>query len=241
MRQTLTQEAEKILLELQRLSSPQAKKNCLRLGAREPMFGVATGAMKPLLKQVKRNQPLAMELYATGNFDAMYFAGMIADPQIMTKEELAIWIAGAYCYGLSDYVVAVTLAETAFAQEVADEWIDSGKELYASAGWACYEWLLGVKPDGYFDQEKLQLMLKQVETAIHSSFNRVRYAMNGFLIAVGTSYLPLQEEALRVAKTIGPVIIEGGTAGCKTPVAYDAINKAIHGGRSGFKRKNVRC
>jgi hypothetical protein len=47
-------------------------------GAREPLFGAATGAMKPLAKQTGKNQALAEELYATGNYDAMYFAGMIA-------------------------------------------------------------------------------------------------------------------------------------------------------------------
>ena len=38
--------------------------------------------MKPIAKKIKLNQELAEELYATGNYDAMYFfAGIIADPK----------------------------------------------------------------------------------------------------------------------------------------------------------------
>ena len=38
--------------------------------------------MKPIAKKIKLNQELAEELYATGNYDAMYFAGIIADPKL---------------------------------------------------------------------------------------------------------------------------------------------------------------
>lgn len=84
--------------------------------------------MKPLAKKIKKNQPLAEQLYATGNYDAMYFAGIIADPMTMTEADFERWIDAAYFYMLSDYVVAVTLAETDFAQAVADKWISSGEE-----------------------------------------------------------------------------------------------------------------
>ena len=78
--------------------------------------------MKPIAK-IKINQELAEELYATGNYDAMYFAGIIADPKAMKESDFDRWIDGAYFYMLSDYVVAVTLSESNIAQEVADKWI----------------------------------------------------------------------------------------------------------------------
>ena len=74
-----------ILQELELLSTERTKKNYIRNGAHEPLFGVATGAMKPLAKKLKKNQDIAEELYATGNYDAMYLAGMIADPSAMSE------------------------------------------------------------------------------------------------------------------------------------------------------------
>lgn len=88
--------------------------------------------MKPIFKKTKINQPLAEQLYATGNYDAMYFAGIIADPNAMTEADYDRWMDAAYFYMLSDFVVAVTLAEADIAQEVADKWIASGEELRMS-------------------------------------------------------------------------------------------------------------
>ena len=68
-----------VMQELEALGKERMKKMYISNGAHEPLFGVATGAMKPIAKKIKINQPLADELYATGNYDAMYFAGIIAD------------------------------------------------------------------------------------------------------------------------------------------------------------------
>ena len=120
---------------------------------------MATAKMKSITKKIKINQTLAEQLYATGNYDAMYFAGIIADPMTMNEADFERWMDAAYFYMLSDYVVAVTLAETKFAQGVADKWISSGEELRMSAGWSCYCWLLGNRPDGEFSASKIASML----------------------------------------------------------------------------------
>jgi 3-methyladenine DNA glycosylase AlkD len=90
--------------------------------------------MKPLAKKIKKNQLLAEQLYTTGNYDAMYLAGIVADPKAMTEADFESWMDTANFYMLSDYVVAVTLAESDIAQEIADKWIASGEELRMSAG-----------------------------------------------------------------------------------------------------------
>src|SRR3954447_18501663 len=176
---------EIVMQELEALGKERTKKTYISNGAHEPLFGVATGAMKPLSKKIKKNQPLADELYATGNYDAMYFAGIIADPKAMTESDFDCWMDSAYFYMLSDYVVAVTLAEADIAQEVADNWIASGEELRMSAGWSCYCWLLGNRLDDEFTQTKIANMLDQVKNTIHNSPDRVKSAMNNFIYTVG--------------------------------------------------------
>lgn len=197
--------------------------------------------MKPLMKKTGKDYNLSMSLYATGNYDAAYFAGMIAEPKKMCEADFETWMETAYCSMQADYVVAVTLAEADCAEIVADRWIQSGKELYMSAGWSCYCWLLGVHPDDFFDKDKLQKMLYWVVQNLHSQPNRTRYAMNDFVIAVGISYLPLHQEALLAAKQVGSVVVDMGKTSCKTPIALDYIQKAAKKGRLGFKRKKVRC
>ncbi len=233
--------ANEVLQELAALGTERTKKVYTQNGAREPLFGVATGAMKPLVKRIKKNQALAEELYATGNYDAMYLAGMVADAKTMTAADFDRWIEGAYFYMISDFIVAVTLADTGIAQAVSDRWIASGQELYVSAGYSCYCWLLGNRKDAEFDKGKLEAMLDTVRDTIHTSPYRAQYAMNNFVQTVGISYLPLHEKALAVAKAIGSVEVRRGSTRLSVPIAAEEIEKAAAKGRLGFKRKYLRC
>lgn len=230
-----------VMQELEALGKERLKKMYMNNGAHEPLFGVATGAMKPLSKIIKKNQPLAEQLYATGNYDAMYFAGVIADPKAMTEEDFERWIDGAYFYMLSDYVVAVTLSEADIAQAVADKWIASGEELRMSAGWSCYCWLLGNRKDSEFSESKIAGMLDLVENTIHDSPERTKSAMNNFIYTVGISYLPLHDKAIETAKAVGPVEIKRDKKKSSILLASNNIQKEIDRGRLGFKRKYVRC
>lgn len=228
---------KEVMNELESLGSERTKKIYMGNGAREPLFGVAIGAMKPLYKKIKKDQALAEELYASGNYDAMYFAGMIADPLSMTAADFDRWMETAYFFMISDFIVAVTLAETAIAEtakaesslaeETARRWIESGKERYMSAGWACYEWLLGWRPDDFFNVETIRSLLDRAGKTARGQTETVSRAMNNFVAAVGVSYLPLHNEAVKTAAAF--------------PAALNAIEKATKKGKLGFKRKAVRC
>ncbi|MFC4408998.1 DNA alkylation repair protein [Chungangia koreensis] len=232
---------ETVMQELEALGKERLKKMYISNGAHEPVFGVATGAMKPIAKKIKINQPLAEELYATGNYDAMYFAGIIADPKSMTESDFNRWMDDAYFYMLSDYVVAVTLSESPIAQDVADQWIASGEELRMSAGWSCYCWLLGNRPDHEFSESKLADMLELVKNTIHDSPERAKASMNNFIFTVGYAYLPLHEQAIETAKEVGIVEVKRENKKSSLLNAYESIQKEIDRGRIGSKRKYVRC
>ena len=232
---------EMVMQELEALGKERMKKMYISNGAHEPLFGAATGAMKPIVKKIKINQRLAEELYATGNYDAMYFAGIIADPKAMTESDYDRWMDAAYFYMLSDYVVAVTLSESDIAQQVADKWIASGEELRMSAGWSCYCWLLGNRLDVEFSETKISNMLDVVKNTIHDSPERTKSAMNNFLYTVGISYLPLHEKAVETAKAIGIVEVKRDKKKSSFLNAYESIQKEVDKGKIGFKRKHVRC
>ncbi|WP_456274818.1 DNA alkylation repair protein [Bacillus sp. AK031] len=232
---------ESVMQELEGLGKERTKKMYISNGAHEPVFGVATGAMKPIAKKVKGDQSLAEQLYATGNYDAMYFAGVIADPKAMTESDFDRWMDGAYFYMLSDYVVAVTLSEADIAQEVADNWIASGDELRMSAGWSCYCWLLGNRKDSEFSEGKISAMLDLLKNSIHTSPERTKASMNNFLYTVGISYLPLHEKAVETAKEVGTVEVKRDEKKSSILSASESIQKEKDRGKLGFKRKYVRC
>jgi len=100
---------DSVMRELESLGTERTKKSYLSRGVREPLFGVATGAMKPLKQQIGVDQGLAIGLWDTGNYDARYFAGMIADVTVMTEADFEHWAESADGPMLSDHIVTVPL------------------------------------------------------------------------------------------------------------------------------------
>lgn len=230
-----------IMTALEGYGSEQTKKVLTRHGAKEPFFGVKVGDLKKIVKKVKKNHELALELYETGNSDAMYLAGLIADESKMTKAMLQQWVDGAYWYMLSEYAVPFVAAETPFAYELALEWIDSSEERVASAGWATLAGLTSIKADENLDVKGLEQLMERAAKEVHDAPNRVRYTMNGFVIAMGINVASLTEKAQELAANIGKVSVNMGGTSCKVPLAKDYIQKAIDKDKIGKKRKSARC
>ncbi|MCP3929105.1 MAG: DNA alkylation repair protein [Bacteroidetes bacterium] len=230
-----------VMTELEKFGNEGTKRVLMKHGAKEPFFGVKVGDLKKLVKIIKVDHPLAMELYETGNSDAMYLAGLICDPAKMSKEDLNLWLKNAYWYMLSDYTIAWVAAESNHGYELALEWIQSEDEMTASAGWATLSSLMAIKPDEELDIPKFSELLDHVGTHIHEAPNRARYTMNGFVIATGCYVEELTEKAVEVAKKIGNVSVEMGGTACKVPAAPQYIQKVANKGRIGKKRKMARC
>jgi 3-methyladenine DNA glycosylase AlkD len=241
----MTTEVEQALAEtmnqLEAMGSEQTKKTYLRHGAIEPIFGVKVGDMKKLVKGVKRVPGLPEALYATGNYDAMYLAGLTIDPKKVDKALLESWVKQANWYSPAEYTVAWVAAESRYGAELAREWIQSPDEIISTCGWSTYASYLSITPDDKLDLEEIRQLLRQVETTIHQERNRVRYTMNGFVIAVGSYVIPMHDDAEQVAETIGKVDVNVGQTACKVPLASEYIEKVLVAGKVGAKRKTCIC
>jgi hypothetical protein len=101
--------------------------------------------------------------------------------------------------------------------------------------------LVATKDDAELDVAELKQLLQRVQKTIHQERNNVRYAMNGFVIALGTYVQPLAELAVRTAEKIGRVSVDVGDTACQVPYAPDYIQKARRGGVVASKRKTAKC
>lgn len=233
--------AAAIMDELKALGRDGYKQILLNHGCQEPIFGVKIEEMKKIQKQVKKDYQLALELYDTGVYDAMYLAGLIADDARMTKKDLQHWVANATSPGIAEYTVPWVTAGSNHGREMALKWIDSKNENVAAAGWATLSGLMALKDDTDLDLPELKRLVEHVQKTIHDQPNRVRYAMNGFLIAAGSYVKALTEPALQAAGKIGVVTVDMRGTACKVPSAADYIKKVQARGTIGKKRKTVKC
>lgn len=234
---------QSIMDELVAKGSEQTRKIYIRHGhPGERMFGVSISDLKVIAKKIKGQQQLALDLFSTGNVDAMYLAGMVADGAKMTRADLQAWADGAEGMPLIfDYTVPWVTIENPKARSLALEWIDSKQEHIAVAGWRTYIGLMTTRPDSDLDMDEIGTLLQKILHEINGAENRVRQAMNYFVITVGSYVQPLLVQAKAVAHQLGVVPVDVGDTACKIPIATEYIAKMEASGKLGQKRKTIRC
>lgn len=230
-----------IMKELEAKGSEGVKKILLKHGIKEPFFGVKVEDLKVIQKKVKKDYQLAKDLYNTGNADAMYLAGLIADEDKMTKNDLRGWVKQAFSTNISEYTVPWIAAESKFGYELAIEWIEAKEEFIAACGWSTLSSLVAIKPDSELDIKAIKKLLTRIEKNIHKADNRVRQKMNGFIIAVGSYITSLTDDAVNTSKKIGQIKVDMNGTACKIPDPIKYIEKIKDRGTLGKKKKMARC
>ncbi len=235
---------DEVMTTLRALGSEQTRRTMRRHGAPESdalFFGVLVGDLKPIAKKIKGDQALALALYDTGNSDAMYLAGLVADGAKMSRAELNAWAERASWQMLSEYTVAWVASDHPEAWSLANDWIHRPEPHVQSSGWSTAASVLSVTDDTKLNLDAVRALLHRAVSELHTAPDRVRYTMNGFVIAVGSYVTALGPEALAAAETIGRVTVNMGGTACKVPVATETIQKVIGAGRQGKKRKTAMC
>ena len=233
---------KQVMTALQQVGNPLRIQTFANHGApTDQMFGVSVADMKVIAKQLKGQQQIAYELYETGNGDAQYLAGMVADGSLMTKSLLDKWARQASWQMVAEYTVPWVTTESDHTSALALKWMKAKKESIATSGWNTYSGHVTVTPDEELDLDEIASILDQVEGQIDSAMNRVKYTMNGFVIAVGTYLKPLSKRAKAIARSLGKVEVAMGGTSCKVPLAVEVIAKAEKAGRIGKKRKSIKC
>ena len=232
-----------IMADLKSKGKEQTRKIYARHGmAPERVFGVSVADLKVIAKSIKGQQALACELYETGNMDAMYLAGMVADGAKLPRTQLNAWAESAGgLQMISEYTIPWLTVENPHGRALALEWIKSKKEHIAAAGWSTYSGLVATKADEALDLGEIENLLDTVVKQIGSAPNRIRYTMNTFVISVGGYVKPLLKQAKAIARRIGAVSVHMGDTACKVPLATAYIEKIEAAGRVGKKRKTMRC
>ena len=234
--------AKDILEELKPLGRESYKRTLMKnFGVKEPFFGVPISELKRFEKRIKTDYQLALDLYQTGNYDAMYLAGLIADDERMSKKDLQSWADNAYVGALAGSTVPWVAAGSLHGHEMALKWIESSKPLIAAAGWGTLESLVAIKPDAELNLIELKQLLRRVRKSIHEAPDVVRYQMNSFVIAVGSYVKALTDTAIATGEEIGPVHADLGDNDCGIPFAPDYIRKVQARGSIGKKRKSAKC
>jgi 3-methyladenine DNA glycosylase AlkD len=231
-----------VLQELAVLGNEQTKKIYTKHGATGDFYGVKVADLKKILKKTKKNHALALELFDTENVDAMYLAGLMANEKEITVTTLQDWAKKANWYMISEYTVPWIAADSPYGWTLGLEWIENSSENVVTTGWSTLSSWVTITKDEELDLNQIEQLLDRIVVHIHEHQpTRVAHVMNHFVIAVGSSVIPLSEKAMAVAAKIGKISVDMNGTACKVPLAKDYIQKVIDKDRLGKKKKKARC
>ena len=213
-----------VMAQLEAVGTAQNRKVYARHGAAEPMFGVSYAELGRIAKPIKTNHALAVELWDSGNHDARVLALRVADPAALDEP-----LAGRWLRDVDNYILAEGLgglcAQSPLARKLSDAWRDSPAEWTASTGWFIIT--CTAEDPGVWSIEELRGLLGQIEAEIGQRPNRVRHEMNGALIVIALRDANLRHEVLAAAARIGPVKVDHGQTGCKTPEVAPYVERTL--------------
>lgn len=205
---------EEVMAAMQAEGTAQNVKIYRRHGGVDPIFGVSFAFLGKLAKKIKKDQDLAAALWATGNFDAMSLAAMIADPAAFTDAEADRWLLGVRCYGAAG-ALATVIAPSPVGLSRTRTWIADTAEYTRTTGYDTLGVML--KLGLPLDAAWLGGVIGTIEAEVAGSANRARHAMNMTLIAIGGYRADLREQALAAAARIGRIVVDHGETSCVTP------------------------
>jgi 3-methyladenine DNA glycosylase AlkD len=237
----LAERLAETMAALEAQGSEQTRKTFLRHGLKGPQFGVKVADLKTILKTIKGDQALALALWDTGNSDARYLAGLLADAKKLTPETLQHWAETATWTMQSECSVAWNASESGHGWDLGRRWLEDPREMVATAGWHALIGHLALTPDADLDLPAISALLQSIPGRLPTAPNRARAAMNNFVIGVAGSVAPLLDEARAMAVRLGQVEVDVGDTSCVIPLATAYIDKLVAGGYVGRKRKTVKC
>lgn len=224
------------LAALEAAGTAQNRKVYARHGVNGACYGVSYANQGKLRKRIGTDHDLAAGLWASGNHDARVLATMVADPARMDARTLDAWAKALDSYVITD-AFSQLAAKSPAGPARARKWVRSRAEWVAAAGWNVVTILAQGASEAFGDDE-LEGLLETIEAGVQRAANRVRYAMNGALIAIGARSAAFAKLATAAAKRIGPIEVDHGETGCKTPDAASYIRKMRErrGGRAAAKK-----
>ncbi len=192
---------ENVLEKLRDKARPDQLEGMARFGmAVEQRLGVAVPDMRKLAKELGKNHVLALKLWNTGITEAKILAGMIADPNKLTAEQMDDWVKDFNSWDVCDQVCMNLFDKSPLALGKIYDWSIREEEFVKRAAFAliaCLAW-----HDKNVNDEKFIELLPVITRGAMDDRNFVKKAVNWALRHIGKRNLHLNRVAIDTARAI---------------------------------------
>ncbi|MFO7623022.1 MAG: DNA alkylation repair protein [Anaerolineales bacterium] len=193
--------SEKILEQLKSQANPANVEGMARYGINpDNTLGVSMPVLRAIARQIRKNHPLALELWDSGIHEARILAALIADPKQVDEELIERWVHDFDSWDVCDQVCSNLFDKTPFAYHKAVEWAGRQPEYVKRAGFVLMAALAvhdKKAPDQAFEAFFPIILREAVDER-----NFVKKAVNWALRGIGKRNRALNIQAIDFAQHI---------------------------------------
>ena len=185
--------------------------------------GINLSRMRALAKRIKTDQPLARELWSTGETPAQLLALLICKPREFSADELDGMLRQTRAPKVNDWFVNYVAKKTPLAEELRLRWFGDSDPTVAAAAWSLTTERVVKNPDGL----DLEHLLDLIERDMKDAPARPQWSMNETLANIGIHHPQLRTRALEIGERL-QVLADYPTApGCTSPFAPAWIGEIV--------------
>ena len=184
-------------------------------------------ALRAVAKRVKKNHPLALELWSTGDSAARLLAILVCRPKEFSADQLDSMLREARTRKVHDWLVGYVVIKGPHAEELRVAWLADEDPVVASAGWALTANRVVKTPEGL----DLPGLLDEIDAHMAGAHERLQWEMNTTLAQIGIEHADLRGWALEIGERLGVLRDYPTPRGCTSPYAPEWIGEMVR--RSG--------
>ena len=201
-----------VMAELASLEDPRMREVNERHG---DDHGVNLTKLRAVAKDLKIQQDLALELWATDDTAARLVALLICRPKAFGADDLDRMLREARARKVHDWLVNYVVKKSPHAEELRLAWFADPDPVVASAGWALTADDVAKRPDTL----DLDALLDEIEAEMKDAPARKQWEMNWCLTVIGIHDPARRARAIDIGERLGVLKDYPTPPNCTSPFA----------------------
>lgn len=214
---------DETLRTLEALGDESVRAQSNRKGVGDNQYGVRLGDIRKVAKEIKTDETLARQLWATGNADARLLAILIVKPRELSTDELDAMVRSVRCEQVADWLNAYIVRKHPDRERMREGWMDSNDRMAARSGWDLTAVRVAKDPEGLDVAD----LLDRIEAEMGDAPPEAQWTMNNCLAEIGINFPEHRTRALEIGESLGIYRDYPVSKGCTSPFAPIWINEMV--------------
>jgi 3-methyladenine DNA glycosylase AlkD len=221
--------APQALARLEELGTEKVRAQNRKRGAGDAQFGVLSGDVRKLAKEIKRDHALALELWATGIVEARLLAILVLEPKRLSTDDLDAMARSVDFVGVADWFDSYVVRKHPDKEALRRAWLADPHPWAARFGWSLTAERVGKEPEGL----DLDALLDRIERELADAAPEPKWTMNNTLAGIGIHHPEHRARALAIGEALGVYRDYPTPRGCTSPFAPIWIGEMVRRAAAG--------